>query len=78
MAMFYESEQDKIIRIQVFALEAYKNKHKLSQSEIINTLEQYDLSQFIQNNYELLGEMGTNVTLDEIESYIKECQDKDC
>jgi len=74
MAMFYESEQDKIIRIQVFALEAYKNKHKLSQSEIVNILEQYELSQFIQDNYELLGELGTNAAVEEIEAYIKECQ----
>lgn len=77
MTMFYESEQDKIIRLQTFALEAYKNKHKLSQSEIVNILEQYELSQFIQDNYELFGEMGTNAIVDEIESYIKECQDKD-
>ncbi len=77
MAIFCESEQDKIIRIQVFALEAYKNKHKLSQFELVDMLEQYELSQFIQDNYELLGEMGTNAIVDEIESYIKEYQDKE-
>lgn len=74
MSIFYESEQDKIIRIQVFAIEAYKNKHKLSQQEIVKILEKYELSQFIQDNYELFGGMGTNAIVDEIESYIKECQ----
>ena len=77
MNIFYEAEQDKIIRIQVFALEAYKKKHKLSQSEIVNILEQYELSRFIQDNYKLLGEMGTNAAVEEIEAYIKECQDKE-
>lgn len=77
MTIFCESEQDKIIRIQVFALEAYKDKHKLSQPEIVNILEQYEVSQFIQDNYELFGDMGTNAIVDEIESYIKECQGKE-
>lgn len=77
MVIFYESEQDKIIRIQVFAIEAYKDKHKLGQQEIVNILEQYELSQFIQDNYELFGDMGTNAIVDEIEAYITECQGKE-
>ncbi len=68
------SKKDRIISLQVQAIEAYKEKHKLSEEDLYKIITEYKLSKFVQDNYELLHLTGTAGIVEEIEAYIQECK----
>ncbi|SKB01291.1 Protein of unknown function [Caloramator quimbayensis] len=68
------SMEDRVISIQTQVIEAYRRKHSLSAEEIAEVISKYNLSKFIQDNYELLHLTGVDGIVEEIEVYIAECE----
>lgn len=58
----------------VFCIEEYKNQKNMTGKEVIDLFEKYSVCDYIKSFYEVLHTTGTKYIVDDIDIYIKSCQ----
>lgn len=66
---------NKELQFIIYCIEEYKNAKNLTGKEIINLFEKYHLYEYIKDFYEVLHVTGPKYIVEDIDLYIKSCQD---
>ncbi len=66
---------NKELQFIIYCIEEYKNAKNLTGKEIINLFEKYHLYEYIKDFYEVLHLTGPKYIVEDIDLYIKSCQD---
>lgn len=66
---------NKKLQFIIYCIEEYKNAKNLTGKEIINLFEKYHLYEYIKDFYEVLHLTGPKYIVEDIDLYIKSCQD---
>lgn len=66
---------NKELQFIIYCIEEYKNAKNLTGKEIINLFEKYHLYEYIKDFYEVLHLIGPKYIVEDIDLYIKSCQD---
>lgn len=66
---------NKELQFIIYCIEEYKNAKNLTGKEIINLFEKYHLYEYIKDFYEVLHITGPKYIVEDIDLYVKSCQD---
>lgn len=66
----------KELPFMILCVEEYKNKKEMTGEEVVNLFNKYSVCEYIKNFYEVLHTTGVRYIVNDIDLYIKSCQNK--
>lgn len=68
------SDEDKKLYFVAFCIEQYKTQHHMKGADVATLFEKEGISDYLENNYEVLHTQGANWLVADIDDYLNQKQ----